>query len=193
MKKYFLLLSLFCLPVFAANHATAIFAGGCFWCMQPPFDKTAGVIDTTAGYIGGTKPNPTYQLVSSGSTNYAEAVKITYDPNKVSYDKLLTIFWHNIDPTRDDGQFCDNGKQYRPEIFYTTPEQEKLAEKSKQQLVQSKIIKAPILVAITQAGTFYPAEKYHQDYYKKNPIRYRFYRYSCGRDKRLNELWGKSK
>ena len=175
---------------FAVPQAQAIFAGGCFWCMQPPYDKLSGVISTTAGYIGGNKPNPTYQSVSSGQTNYAEAVKIIYNPNKINY-QLLTVFWRNIDPTRNDGQFCDSGREYRPEIFYLNPQQKKLAEESKQQIIDSDIIKKPIKVAITKAGKFYPAETYHQDYYKKNPVRYKLYRYACGRDKRLNELWGK--
>lgn len=173
--------------------ATAIFAGGCFWCMQPPFDKQTGVEKTIVGYTGGTSANPNYTRVSSGTTHYAEAIKITYNPKLVSYQQLLTIFWHNIDPTRNDGQFCDRGRQYRPEIFYLNTAQKKLAERSKQKLEKSGIIKQKIKVAITPAGKFYPAENYHQDYYKKNPLRYKFYRYHCGRDKRLQQLWGSAK
>lgn len=173
----------------ASSTQTAIFAGGCFWCMQPPFDKLKGVLGTKAGYIGGTQPNPTYEQVSSGRTQYAEAVQVTYDPNQISYAQLLEVFWHNIDPTVGDRQFCDVGKQYRPGIFYLTPEQKKTAEAAKAALAQSGRFNTPIKVEITQAGTFYPAEDYHQDYYKKNPIRYKFYRYNCGRDKRLKMLW----
>ena len=175
----------------AATTQTAIFAGGCFWCMQSDFDKVPGVISTEAGYTGDTKPtNPSYEFVSSGKSNYVEAIKVVFDPQKISYKNLLTVFWHNVDPTRNDGQFCDKGHQYRPEIFYTTHAQKNTARQSKTALEKSGQIKAPILVAISVAGSFYPAEEYHQEYYKKNPIRYRFYRYQCGRDKRLKALWG---
>lgn len=175
----------------AATTQTAIFAGGCFWCMQSDFDKIPGVISTQAGYTGDTQPaNPSYALVSSGKTGYVEAIKVVFDPTKISYKNLLTAFWHNVDPTRDDGQFCDKGRQYRPEIFYLNQTQKEIASTSRAALSQSGQIKAPILVGISAAGPFYPAEQYHQAYYKKNPIRYRFYRYQCGRDKRLKALWG---
>jgi len=169
---------------------TAIFAGGCFWCMQPPFDKLAGVISTTAGYTGGNKKNPTYQEVSAGETGHAESVQIIYDPEKISYAKLLDVFWHNIDPTTPNRQFCDIGNQYRTAIFYHNEKQKKLAEESKQALEKSKPFKGAIVTEITPATQFYPAEEYHQKYYVKNPIRYKFYRYNCGRDQRLKELWG---
>ncbi|HUT40109.1 MAG TPA: peptide-methionine (S)-S-oxide reductase MsrA [Gammaproteobacteria bacterium] len=171
--------------------ATAIFAGGCFWCMEPPFDKLDGVISTTSGYTGGHKENPTYKEVSRGGTGHAEAMQVVYDPQRISYAQLLDVFWHNIDPTTSDGQFCDWGDQYRSEIFYNTPEQKQLAEQSKAALVELKPFKEPVVTGISAASTFYPAEDYHQDYYKKNPVRYKFYRYGCGRDQRLEELWGK--
>ncbi len=171
----------------------ATFAGGCFWCMEPPFDKLDGVISTTSGYIGGQKKDPTYQEVSAGNTGHTEAVEIVYDPAKVSYDKLLDVFWHNIDPTVANRQFCDHGSQYRSGIFYHDATQKQLAEASKKTLDTSKPFKEPIVTEITAASTFYPAEDYHQDYYQKNPVRYKFYRYNCGRDKRLQELWGESK
>lgn len=179
----------------AAAHDTAVetLAGGCFWCMEPPFDKLEGVISTTSGYTGGHTKNPTYKQTSSGKTGHTEAVQIIYDPEKVSYEKLLNVFWHNIDPTTRDKQFCDRGNQYRSEIFYHNEEQKRLADASKAALNKSKPFKAPIVTQVTQASTFYAAEDYHQDYYKKNPIRYRYYRYGCGRDKRLEQLWGKEK
>lgn len=169
----------------------AIFAGGCFWCVEHDFDQVKGVISTTSGYTGGHKVNPTYEEVSSGVTGHLEAVKVIYDPQEVSYQKLLDFYWHNIDPTRNDGQFCDTGKQYRPVIFYTNESQRKLAEEYKQKMIDEGKIK-PILVEILPAQSFYPAEEYHQKYYKKNPIRYNFYRFTCGRDKRLKEIWGKN-
>jgi peptide-methionine (S)-S-oxide reductase len=168
----------------------AIFAGGCFWCMQPPFDKLEGVIYTTAGYTGGHKKDPTYKEVSHGGTGHAEAVEIIYDPSKISYEGLLDVFWHNIDPTTADRQFCDNGYQYRSAIFYTSETQHRLAEESKKALEANKPFAEPVVTEITPATTFYPAEEYHQDYYKKNPLRYKYYRYACGRDKRLEQLWG---
>jgi peptide-methionine (S)-S-oxide reductase len=168
----------------------ATFAGGCFWCMQPPFDKLDGVISTTAGYTGGHTKNPTYEEVSAGGTGHAESVQIVYDPAKTSYEKLLDVFWHNIDPTVKDRQFCDTGNQYRTAIFYHNEMQRKLAEASKISLEKTKPFKGPIVTEITRATEFYPAEEYHQEYYKKNPIRYKFYRYTCGRDRRLRELWG---
>ena len=167
----------------------ATFAGGCFWCMQPPFDKLDGVVSTTAGYTGGHVENPTYDQVSSGGTGHAEAVEILYDPKKIGYEKLLEVFWHNVDPTDANGQFCDYGDQYRSEIFYHDAEQKRLAEKSKAELERTKPFKDPIVTRITRASTFYPAEEYHQSYYKNNPIRYKIYRYNCGRDARLNQLW----
>jgi peptide-methionine (S)-S-oxide reductase len=175
-----------------AGTATATFAGGCFWCMEPPFDALDGVISTTSGYTGGHKENPTYKEVSAGGTGHAEAVQIVYDPQRVSYGELLDVFWHNIDPTTADGQFCDWGSQYRSEIFYNTPEQRQQAEQSKAALEELKPFKEPVVTRISAATTFYPAEEYHQDYYLKNPLRYKFYRYGCGRDKRLEELWGSS-
>jgi peptide-methionine (S)-S-oxide reductase len=172
------------------TYETATFAGGCFWCMEPPFDKLDGVISTTSGYTGGHKQDPTYKEVSHGGTGHAEAVQIVYDPKKVRYTKLLDVFWHNVDPTNAHGQFCDNGDQYRSEIFYHDEEQRRLAAASEQDLEKHKPFAAPIVTKITPATTFYPAEEYHQDYYLNNPIRYKYYRFSCGRDQRLEELWG---
>jgi len=179
-------------PPAAANENTSIatFAGGCFWCMEGPFDKLAGVISTTSGYTGGHTENPTYKQTSSGKTGHTEAVQIVYDPGQVSYEKLLDVFWHNIDPTTPDQQFCDRGNQYRSEIFYHNDVQKQLAEASKSALDKNKPFKEPIVTQISKASTFYAAEDYHQDYYKKNPVRYRYYRYGCGRDKRLEALWG---
>ena len=177
----------------ADNTSIATFAGGCFWCMEPPFDKLEGVISTTSGYTGGHTKNPTYKQTSSGKTGHTEAVQIVYDPNKVSYKELIDIFWHNIDPTTPNQQFCDRGNQYRSEIFYHNDEQKQLAESSKAALDKNKPFKQPIVTQVSKASTFYAAEEYHQDYYKKNPIRYRYYRYGCGRDKRLEQLWGESK
>jgi peptide-methionine (S)-S-oxide reductase len=169
----------------------ATFAGGCFWCMEPAFDKLEGVKSVVSGYTGGHKTNPTYEEVSSGATGHAESVEITYDPAVISYSKLLDVFWHNIDPTAKDRQFCDTGSQYRSAIFYHSEEQKRLAEASKKALEQSKRFPGPIYTEIVPATAFYPAEEYHQKYYQKNPIRYKYYRYSCGRDQRLKELWGK--
>ena len=172
-----------------AEQKTATFAGGCFWCVEADFDKVEGVVGTTSGYTGGGKPNPSYEEVSRGGTGHAEAVEIVYDPSKVSYQKLLDVFWHNIDPLVKDRQFCDRGNQYRTAIFYHGDEQRKLAEASKAAL-QGRF-KEPIATEIVAAGPFYRAEDYHQDFYVKNPIRYKFYRYNCGRDTRLEELWGR--
>jgi peptide-methionine (S)-S-oxide reductase len=172
------------------DYETATFAGGCFWCMEPPFEKLDGVISTTAGYTGGHKKNPTYEEVSHGGTGHAEAVQIVFDPRKISYSRLLDVFWHNVDPTNAHGQFCDNGDQYRSEIFYHNEEQRQLAVESLQSLEKKKPFADPIVTRIAPATTFYPAEEYHQDYYKKNPLRYKFYRYTCGRDQRLEQLWG---
>lgn len=168
----------------------ATFAGGCFWCMEAPFDKLPGVVSVTAGYTGGTVNNPTYEQVSAGGTGHAEAVQIVYDPSRIGYARLLDVFWHNTDPTVVDRQFCDVGSQYRTGIFYHSEEQRLLALKSKEALEKSKPFKGPIVTGITKAGEFYPAEEYHQQYYKKNPIRYQYYRSGCGRDRRLKELWG---
>ncbi len=160
--------------------------------MEPPFDKLKGVISTTSGYIGGHQKNPSYQQVSAGRSGHAEAVQVLYDPNQITYQTLLDTFWHNIDPTTRNRQFCDTGSQYRTGIFYYDETQKKLAEQSKQTLADNKPFSGDIVTEITAAGVFYPAEEYHQDYYIKNPIRYKYYRYGCGRDKRLQELWSKN-
>ena len=180
--------------VAAATNDTSVatFAGGCFWCMEGPFDKLEGVISTTSGYTGGHTENPTYKQTSTGRTGHTEAVQIVYNPEQVSYEKLLDVFWHNIDPTTADQQFCDQGSQYRSEIFYHNDKQKELAEASKTALINNKPFSEPVVTQVTKASTFYAAEDYHQDYYKKNPIRYRYYRHGCGRDKRLEQLWGKS-
>jgi len=172
------------------GDAVATFAGGCFWCMEPPYDKLPGVVATISGYTGGRKVNPTYEEVSSGSTGHAESVTVVYDPKKVTYEKLLDVFWHNIDPTVKDRQFCDGGNQYRTAIFYHDEAQRKAAEASKAALEKSKPFKEPIVTEIVTAGPFYPAEDYHQDFYMKNPVRYQLYRSGCGRDARLKQLWG---
>ena len=169
----------------------ATFAGGCFWCMEEALDKVDGVVSTTSGYTGGQKPNPTYEEVSAGGTGHAESVQVLFDPSKISYEKLLNVFWHNIDPTTPDRQFCDKGRQYRSAIFYHNENQKRLAEASKKLLEQSKAFKEAIVTEIVPASEFYPAEEYHQDFYLKNPVRYKFYKYSCGRAQRLQELWGK--
>ena len=170
----------------------ATFAGGCFWCMQPAFDGLPGVISTTVGYTGGQKVNPTYEEVSGGGTGHAESIEVTFDPTKTTYKKLLDVFWHNVDPTTRDREFCDSGNQYRTAIFFHDQEQQIEAKESEAALDESKPFKEPIVTEIVQATKFYPAEDYHQFYYKKNPIRYKFYRYHCGRDARLRELWGAS-
>ena len=171
---------------------TATFAGGCFWCMEPPFDGLAGVISTTSGYTGGQQTNPTYEQVSSGVTGHTEAVQIKFDSSKISYDELLAVFWKNIDPTTADRQFCDIGSQYRSGIFYHNDAQKQAIEKSLNDLQENKPFSAAIVTEILPATTFYPAEDYHQDYYLKNPLRYKYYRFACGRDKRLEVLWGDS-
>jgi len=170
--------------------AKATFAGGCFWCMQPPFEKLDGVVSTTVGYTGGRTKNPSYGQVSAGGTGHAESVQIVYDPAKINYEQLLDIFWHNVDPLTPDAQFCDHGNQYRTAIFYHDETQRRLAEASKQQLEASKRFTQPIVTEIVAATEFYPAEDYHQDYHVKNPVRYQFYRWNCGRDQRLAALWG---
>jgi peptide-methionine (S)-S-oxide reductase len=176
----------------AQGTAKATFAGGCFWCMEPPYDKLPGVISTTSGYMGGKKRSPTYEEVSTGTTGHTEVVQVVYDPAKVSYEKLLEVFWRNIDPTVRDQQFCDVGSQYRTAIFFHDEEQKRLAEASKAALEKSKPFKAPLVTPVQAAGEFWPAEDYHQDYYKKNPVRYKYYRTGCGRDARLRQLWGKA-
>lgn len=169
--------------------ARAIFAGGCFWCMQAEFEQAPGVISVTAGYTGGTIKNPTYEEVSSGATGHAEAIEVVYDPAKIAYVTLLDIFWSNIDPMDAGGQLHDRGTQYRTAIFYTTDDQRILAETSKQK-VEDKL-KKPIATEISKADEFYPAEDYHQDYYKKNPIRFKAYELGSGREEHLKEIWGK--
>lgn len=168
----------------------ATFAGGCFWCMEPPYDELEGVVSTTSGYTGGETKNPTYEQVSSGRTGHAEAVEIVYDPKKVSYETLLEVFWKNVDPTDAGGQFCDRGSQYRTGIFYHNETQRELAEASKRELEASGRLSKPVVTPIEAATTFYPAEEYHQDYYQHHPIRYKFYRRGCGRDRVLKKLWG---
>ena len=177
-------------PAAPAKSEKAIFAGGCFWCMEHPFDKLPGVVSVTSGYSGGSVKNPTYEQVSAGGTGHAESVQIVYDPARISYIKLLDTYWHNVDPTAKERQFCDAGHQYRSVIFYSGEEQHRAALQSKAALEKSKPFKEPILTEILPAGEFYPAEEYHQHYYKKNPIRYKYYRNGCGRDRRLKELWG---
>ena len=173
----------------AQATATAVFAGGCFWCMEPPYDALPGVVASTSGYTGGQKASPTYQEVSAGNTGHIEAVQITYDPKQISYEKLLEVFWRNVDPLDKGGQFCDRGSTYTTAIFYQNDEQKKLAEQSKA-AIEKKLGKT-VITAIRPAATFYAAEDYHQDYYVKNPVRYKYYRYRCGRDQRLEQLWGK--
>ncbi len=173
-----------------AATAQATFAGGCFWCMEHPFDQLQGVTTTTSGYMGGTVEAPSYRQVSSGTTGHAEVVRIEYDPDTVSYEMLLDTFWHNVDPLDDRGQFCDKGTQYRSIVFYYNDNQRQLAEASKQAV--SNLLDQPIATEILPAEAFYPAEDYHQNYYQTHPARYRLYRFGCGRDQRLTELWGSS-
>jgi methionine-S-sulfoxide reductase len=172
------------------HYEKATFAGGCFWCMEPPFDKLDGVISTTSGYTGGPEKNPTYKDVSAGRTGHAEAVEIIYDPGKVSYRKLLEVFWMQINPTTPDRQFVDVGSQYRSAIFYHDDQQRRLAEESKKEMATSGRFDGPIVTPIEQAGPFWPAEEYHQDYYTKKPLRYKFYRFGSGRDQYLEKVWG---
>lgn len=174
-----------------AKTAVATFAGGCFWCMEPPFEKLDGVLEVVSGYTGGRKKAPTYEEVSAGGTGHAEAVRVVYDPSRIGYEKLLEVFWRNIDPTAKDRQFVDVGDQYRSAVFYHDEEQRRLAEASKRELEASGRFDKPIVTEISPAGEFYPAEDYHQDYYKKNPLRYKFYRYNSGRDQFLDKAWGK--
>jgi len=176
-------------PEFSERLEKATFAGGCFWCMEPPFDKIDGVISTTSGYTGGSEKMPTYEQVSSGKTGHFEAIEIIFDPEKVNYEKLLEIFWKNIDPIQANGQFADIGKQYRTAIFFHDENQRKLAVASKENLDKSGKFGKSVVTEILPAGDFYPAEDYHQDYYLKNPIRYKYYRFGSGRDQFLNKLW----
>jgi len=176
----------------AAEQAKAVFAGGCFWCMEEVFEKVEGVVSVTSGYMGGQKANPTYEEVSAGVTGHAESVEVVYDPAKVSYQKLLDHFWKNVDPVTPNAQFCDHGTQYRAAIFYGNDEEKRQAEASKQSIEQAKRFKEPIVTQIVMAAKFYAAEEYHQDFYKKNPAKYKFYKYTCGRAQRLEMLWGKS-
>jgi peptide-methionine (S)-S-oxide reductase len=170
--------------------AKATFAGGCFWCVESDFEKVPGVKSAVSGYIGGPEKNPTYEQVSNHQTGHAEAVEVRFDPKVVSYERLLEVFWHNVDPTTSDRQFCDWGKQYRTGIFVHDAEQRRLAEASKREIEKTKTFSGAVLTPIEDAGPFYVAEEYHQDFYKKNPVRYYSYRSGCGRDKRLKELWG---
>ena len=174
----------------AKGQAMATFAGGCFWCMEPPFDAINGVIATVSGYTGGTREDPSYEEVSAGGTGHAEALRVIYDPAKVSYEQLLAVFWHNIDPVTANRQFCDGGEQYRSAIFTHDAAQAQAARRSRDALTAGGKLPGPIVTQIVEAGAFWPAEDYHQDYYLKNPLRYKFYRFNCGRDERLRELWG---
>ena len=172
--------------------ARATFGGGCFWCMEPPFDEIDGVISTTSGYSGGPEKDPTYKQVSSGTTGHTEVVQVLYDPAKISYEQLLEVFWRNIDPTTENRQFCDWGSQYRTAVFFHDAEQGRLAQTCKQKIEESGRIDAPIVTEITAFTAFYPAEEYHQDFYKKNPVHYKRYRTGCGRDDTLRRIWGEA-
>ncbi len=172
----------------AEDLKTAIFAGGCFWCVEADFDKVPGVTETVSGYTGGTVPDPTYRQVTGGDTGHFEAVRITYDADVVTYAELLEVFWHSVDPTDAGGQFCDRGSSYRTGIFVLNERQQELALETKQEAAEA--LGQPIATIIEPAGPFYPAEDYHQDYYEKNPVRYNYYRWSCGRNDRVKELWG---
>ena len=176
-----------------AGLQTAIFAGGCFWCTESDFDKVSGVVSTTSGYIGGSVKNPTYEQVSAGGTGHAEAVEVKFDPKKITYASLLKVYWLSIDPLTENRQFCDSGSQYRSAIFYIGESQKKQALAYKKSLEDSRFFKQPIVTEITAASRFYPAEDYHQNYHSKNPVRYSYYRSSCGRDARLKQVWGKKK
>jgi peptide-methionine (S)-S-oxide reductase len=172
--------------------AKATFAGGCFWCMEGPFDELDGVVSTTSGYTGGRTRNPSYEEVSAGGTGHAEAVEIVYDPAKISYERLLDVFWRNVDPLDNGGQFCDRGSHYRTAIFVHNAEQRAAAERSKAALQSSGRLHGKIVTEIVDRAAFYRAEEYHQDYYLTNPLRYKYYRFSCGRDRRLKALWGEA-
>ena len=171
--------------------AVATFAGGCFWCVESDFDKVPGVVETISGYTGGTVANPDYKQVTKGGTGHREAVQIRYDPKQVSYERLLHIFWRSVDPTDGGGQFCDRGESYQTAIFVGNEEERRLAEASKGALEQSMVLDSPVVTPIERAGEFYPAEDYHQDYYTKSPFRYRYYRFACGRDSKVQQVWGK--
>jgi peptide-methionine (S)-S-oxide reductase len=171
------------------GRETATFAAGCFWCVEEAFDSVPGVLSTTSGYTGGRTANPTYEQVSAGGTGHTEAVEVTYDPSKVSYEALLQTFWRNVDAVDAGGQFCDRGAQYRSGIFFHSAEQQRAADATKKQVAEK--LRQPIATEILPAGPFYKAEGYHQDYYKKNPVRYKFYKWNCGRAQRLEKLWGK--
>lgn len=186
MRSTILIITLFITPLAWAETAQAIVAGGCFWCVQSDFDKLPGVISTVVGYDGGSEANPGYELVSSGSTQYVESVRITYDPALLTYPQLLNYFWHHIDPQAKDAQFCDHGRQYRSVIFYLNDEQKQAAQASKA-LLQKRF--SIVQTDIIPSTHFYPAEVWHQNYYQKNPLRYKYYRYTCGRDQRIEELW----
>ena len=177
----------------AAKLESAVLAGGCFWCIEADYEKLDGVVDVVSGYAGGHIKNPTYKQVSAGGSGHIEVVKVTYDANKINYSQILDYFWRHVDPTRDDGQFCDRGPQYRPAIFYQDEAQKELAMASVKKTEKIKPFSQPLKVELIKLTTFYPAEDYHQDYYKKNPIRYNFYRYNCGRDARVEQLWGEPK
>ena len=172
--------------------AKATFAGGCFWCMEEAYDPVPGVVSTVSGYMGGQVKNPTYEQVTTGRTGHAEVVQVEYDPARVSYARLVEVYWRNVDPTQKDGQFCDHGSSYRTAIFYHNEEQKKLAEAAKAALAKNRPFKGGIVTEIAKAGEFYPAEGYHQDFYLKNPTRYKFYKSGCGRAARLQQLWGRS-
>ena len=172
------------------DHQVATFAGGCFWCVEADFDHVPGVVRTISGYTGGDLEDPTYRQVTAGGTGHREAVQIFYDPDKVSYETLLEIFWRSVDPTDDGGQFCDRGESYETAIFANSPEQKRLAEDSRRKLGQSAVLDQPVVTPIEVAGPFYPAEDYHQNYYQTSSLRYKFYRFSCRRDARIEELWG---
>jgi len=190
VMRFFVLAFLLCMGtggVMAAEYKSAVFAGGCFWCLEGPFDALPGVVETQSGYTGGIDPDPTYEEVSSGTSGHLEAVKVVYDPDKIGFGQLLDVFWRNIDPTDGGGQFCDRGPQYRSAIFVADAEEETLARQSSERLEAVKGI--AVLTQILPRVQFYPAEEYHQDYYQKNPIRYHFYRQGCGRDVRLRQLW----
>jgi peptide-methionine (S)-S-oxide reductase len=174
-----------------AATAKATFAGGCFWCMEEAYDKVPGVVATVSGYMGGLVRNPTYQQVTTGRTGHAEVVQVEYDPKRVSYAKLVEVFWRNIDPTQKSGQFCDHGSQYRSAIYFHNEEQRRAAEASRAALRKNRPFKGELVTEITKATEFYPAEDYHQNYYLKNPTRYKFYKSGCGREARLQELWGR--
>ena len=188
-------LAIIAIPAGAGDEDTeyATFAAGCFWCIEADFEKVEGVLSVISGYTGGTKANPSYKEVSSGTTGHTEAVRVFYDPEVISYQELLAVFWRNVDPTVSDRQFCDIGEQYRAGIFYHDESQRVAAEQSRAEIERTKPFADPVVTEITAASAFYPAEAYHQDYAKKNPIRYSYYRTSCGRDRRLSELWGEKK